>query len=228
MAIMSPGPLAGAISGDVGGICFSNPAGSMVVRKKRRQNSLSSRTNSLNQSNMMIITNGWRSLSEENKKTWRNEAQNLTFSNRLGISRQLSGYQYFMKYNLIRSRVLAGFATIPIASPEVGNSGAPTVTSDVTNGIRIQFLDEVTPPSLQINVYGRNLFRSTLIKFNGTDTFIAPFNPGIPADFFINFDWDNKIGLPVLNQLIYVRMVLTDSANFQPHTTYTAFALTTA
>lgn len=228
MAIMRTGVIVGAISGDIGGISFSNPRGSLVVRRKRRGNNLSSRKNTLNQTLMMNIRRAWAELSTDKKKSWSTAASNINSSNRLGVSRSLSGYQYFMQYNRFKLLAAGGISSLPLVSPAVGVSGVPTVTSTVANGIRIQFLDEDVPPALEINIYGRNLFRSTPIKFSNSRTFIDHFSPGIPADFFIDFEWDDILGLPVLDQFIYLRIVLTDSANFQPHTFYDVFAQTTA
>lgn len=199
-----------------------------MVRKKRRGNDLSSRANTINQTLMMNIRRGWADLSDEDKNAWRTAASNITSTNRLGVSRSLSGYQYFMQYNRFKLLVAGGISDLPIISEQVGVSGVPTVTSTVANGIRIQFLDEDVPPALEINIYGRNLFRSTPIKFSNSRTFVDHFSPGIPADFFINSSWDDVLGLPVLNQFIYLRIVLTDSANFQPHTFFDVFAQTTA
>lgn len=225
---MRTGAIVGAISGDVSGISFSNNRGSLVVRKKRRQTQLTRTTSRFNQSTMMLIRNAWAELSADNKEAWRSAAILLNFSNRLGIKRQISGYQYFMKYNRFKLLVAGGVSLLPFVSPSVGVSGVPTVTSTIANGIRIQFLDENVPPALEINVYGRNLFRDTAIKFSNARTFVSHFSPGIPADFFINTEWDNILGLPILNQFIYLRIVLTDSANFQPHNFYDVFAQTTA
>ena len=101
MAIFRPSAIVGAISGNVGGVNFCNPSGSAVIRKAKTRTSPRSTDQLIASSTFASIAQTWRTLSLEKKKTWRTAALSQNFTNRLGVQRKLSGFQYFMWANAV-------------------------------------------------------------------------------------------------------------------------------
>lgn len=228
MAIMRTGSIVGAISGDVSGISFANPAGSSVVRKKRRSSPMRSEDNRKNQNQMMVVRNEWASLSDDDKTAWRSAALLRSSSNRLGVNRFLSGYQYFMQYNRNRLFLTGVTLSLPIGRSLVGVSGIPVITSSVSGGMDISFPDEIISPSLHFSIYGRNLFRDTSIKFTNQRKFVVFSSPTQPTNVTFSPEWSDKLGLPVEDQFIFTRVITTDDESFQPIAQYDTFTKTTA
>lgn len=225
---MRTGAIIGAVSGDLMGINFSNQGGSTVIRKKRRRQNLASTANKKNQNNLMRVRNAWADLTEDQKNAWRQAASNLNFSNRLGVRRSLSGFIYYMKFNLNFIQVGGAPLDLPTRPNAVAFSGVPSVTSSIANGITFTLPDGTSPPQVAMRIYGRNMWRDTSIRFSNQSTFVSFQQDSAASGFEITGDWSQILGLPILNQFIYLRFVFLDIAVFQPVATYTQFVQTGA
>jgi len=227
MAIFQTGSIVGSISGNVDGVNFANPRGSKVVRKARRRVAAASNIQSRRQSDLSIVQHSWQSLDDDDRQAWHTFVADHQFPNRLGISRNLTAYQFYLKFNLSRILVLGSTADLPLYSPDIANSGTPTFVSDLITGIILDFPDESGSESVHVNVYGRNLYRTTAIAFSNSSTYLDSFDPGIPGTIDLTIPWGAKFGAPVEDQFIYARVVLTDDASFQPRRFWDLFAQTT-
>lgn len=119
MAIFTPGPLAARISGTIGGLNFAHtPSGPVVRRALARPRRLT-----LAQAPVRVKFQDqvrlWRALSDDDRAAWSTIAAQITYPNRLGVPRALSGFTLYMQQALSASYLDAH-------SPAIPQSGART------------------------------------------------------------------------------------------------------
>ncbi len=103
MAICTPGPLTGRISGTVGhSITFASARGTQVLRSAQRPRTKNTPTAINRQAGWAHFALKWKTLTDEERATYATIAAAVTFPNALGISRNISPFQFYMRLNLIR------------------------------------------------------------------------------------------------------------------------------
>ena len=95
MALITPGPLAGSISGKVGGLVFSHGRYSDSVSVKSLQINPKSNIQSNRRSNLQTAIALWQALTPASKLIFENNALLHPRRNRLNETYFLSGYNYF-------------------------------------------------------------------------------------------------------------------------------------
>ncbi len=120
MAIISPGPLAAAVSGSIGGTTFSHNKGGAYVRNR----SIPTNPDTLPQQNIRAIlsaqSQSWADRTDAERAAWEGWATQNPVTNALGNSINLSGHQAYIK---LRSRLALALQTL-IDVPPIIN--APT------------------------------------------------------------------------------------------------------
>lgn len=100
MAIFRPGHVVGAISGNLGTMNFANGPYGPYVRKRMVRTDKRSVRQLASRVQMQTIRHEWSGLSKEQRTTWRAAARQFPQVNRLGIRRNLSGFQFFVRVNI--------------------------------------------------------------------------------------------------------------------------------
>ena len=100
MAIFTPGPFAGAVSGPVGGTLFSHTrrGGVLSLRPQRRTNRGFAATRIRARMANMLLE--WQNLTPNQRQAWQTAALTWPHRNRLGIASRLSGHQLFLHVNV--------------------------------------------------------------------------------------------------------------------------------
>lgn len=133
MAIFTPGPAVGQISGRVGGTVFSHNKGGPYLRNGAIPIASHTVVAEETKSRLTACSQAWGALTDTQRSAWRSWAQNNPVTNRLGHQVVLSG---LAAYNMLNTRLLrAGDAVIttpPIAAPP-----APLLTFSATWDIGI-------------------------------------------------------------------------------------------
>lgn len=224
---MRTGAIIGAISGDVGGVCFSNPSGSKIVRKKRTASPHRLAFENKALTPMTVYTQSWKILTESAKKAWRIAAAQRNVTNRLGVSRQISGYQLFVQWSSNQSGITVSSNILPPTGEIFQNLSNLAITSSVAVGIKFTFDDSMSPGFRIFSTYLGNPMRSTVPKFQRDwRRVLSTFTSTLEYD--LTTDWSNIWPLPVLGQVVAVRIFPTN-----PRVTYRRnpqdfFATTTA
>jgi hypothetical protein len=120
MAIFNPGPAVASVSGSVGGTVFSRNKGGAYMRNRAVPVTSQSEKALKYKSALAAIAASWRSVSAANRASWASYAASTPYTNRLGMSKQLSALNHFVKLN---TRLLVAGDT-GITTPPVG--GAPS------------------------------------------------------------------------------------------------------
>lgn len=109
MAIFSPGPIAGAISGVVGGLVFKagqRPA--VAARTARRPPRQSPQALAAN-ARLAKALSDWRAMGDDFRAQWANTATQITFNDRLGRQRHLSGKALWIHHSTIAQLEPSGY-----------------------------------------------------------------------------------------------------------------------
>lgn len=124
MAIIRPSPIIGAISGTLGSTNFSNSRYGPVARKQLARVNKLTQKQLAQRSRFSDTVKGWSELTEDQRLAWRSAAQLVVRPNRLGVNRSLSGFAFFLQYNLAHVEATSIFSvppTILIRTPSIEN-----------------------------------------------------------------------------------------------------------
>lgn len=100
MALYRASAIVAAVSGKLGGVVFVRNKGSNVVRHRPAGRGGRSIRHELAASQFVAIQRLWRTLSTDDRAAWRAFARDYPSTNRLGITRSLSPYQAFVRFNV--------------------------------------------------------------------------------------------------------------------------------
>jgi len=120
MAIVK-GPLhSERASGNLGSLCYSEYRGRSVVRSSwtgTYPNTTDQQT--VNNRMAYLIARWGNDLTAEQRQSWEDLASSLRFPDRFGERKQLSGYNLYLKRNLIRMRFYTSAIDVPIEGGEL-------------------------------------------------------------------------------------------------------------
>ena len=97
MAIFVPGATVGAISGNLGGVVFEAGGNGNVIKTRGMATNKLSQKQLAQRAKYQDTLNRWYAISEETRATWNRTARSFSITNRLGITRPISGWQLFFK-----------------------------------------------------------------------------------------------------------------------------------
>lgn len=119
MALIKTSALVSAISGTVGGNVFSRNRGGNYVRKWAKGVASNTPTQAVQRQSLTAVAQFYRSLTNSERKSWANAALEGVheFKNRLGEVYAPSGYQYFLRMNMIAQTIGVSLLRVP-TSPE--------------------------------------------------------------------------------------------------------------
>jgi hypothetical protein len=110
----------GAASGTLGAITFSNRRGNAIVSTKSTPNNQATQAQMDHRIAMARAAKGWAAQTPSAMFNWKLFAAKNVRQNRLGVTRQLSAYQFYIKENVLRAQIGATLHTIP---PTLGQRG---------------------------------------------------------------------------------------------------------
>ena len=99
MAIARSSPIIGAISGTLGSSTFRQTRYGLVIARHGRRVDSQTPPQQFRRAMMAALHLTWTGLSVQDRATWTNVAQNVTFPNRLGIPHRISPWCLFVHCN---------------------------------------------------------------------------------------------------------------------------------
>lgn len=124
MALFTPGPMVGAVSGRVGGTIFSHNRGGAYIRNGVVPTRVVSTYTELVRNALAACSRAWGSLTDEERLNWAAYTVENPVVNRLGQKKTLSGH---MAYNALNARLVQAGDT-PIDVPPNADSPAALAT----------------------------------------------------------------------------------------------------
>ncbi len=228
MAIVTTGPIVGAISGQVGGQLFKQTrygtvlCNSPVTTDRKTQSQITQRAN------YITIKKKWtETLTADHRAAWRACAANITFPNRLGIKRNLSGFQFFMKHNFPFGS-LYPVALIPPLFPRIEAPTDLTIDFSESGNLFVDF--NFTSPTMTsyIIFYGqRPITNKTLSSYNYMKCFGYEVKVAGAQHINVSTNWDNTFGRPRESEVIAIEIYtqhVTRMKSFRVRTTGTVSA----
>jgi len=99
MALITPSPLIGAISGSIAGATFKLTRNGPLLTSRPRRTTNRSQAMHLSDSRFAALTRAWHALTTNQRRSWSFHALHLSKTNALGIPHPPSGYQTFIAHN---------------------------------------------------------------------------------------------------------------------------------
>ena len=158
---------------------------------------------------MANATRAWRNLTDDQQNAWRTYAAQVPRSNRLGITRFLSGYQTFLKINLQANAWRIGSPDLPPVLPLFPITESVSFVFSVSSGLIMTTFPTTSPNSNMGGLYGRPLYRTSTAKFSNTYRLLDFITDRPESPSNVTDAWESVYALPVLNQAIALRIVLT-------------------
>lgn len=194
MALIQLGPLISAIKGSIGGITFSSIRAGIVVKSRLTGKKSRTQKQGISLNNAIANTNQWNILQNDDKEVWNQYAEINTLVDRYGVTKILTGYNWFQLLNTSSVFLGDGFLTLP-PTHEIPEAMPSYIVDALPD-------DLVITTSIPINTVttGINLFTSSPQKSN------ALFNRGafrltdisgidVSVPFSIKEAWENTHGL---------------------------------
>lgn len=100
MAIFRPGPLVGAISGNLAGQNFFQSSYGPAIRRRLARTDKRTQAQLAQRARFQSIASRWHALTDQQRDAWRAYARQLKQPNRLGLPRSLSGFQAYSAHTL--------------------------------------------------------------------------------------------------------------------------------
>jgi len=153
MALIQPGPLVSAISGNIGGTNFAITRQGIIARRPSKQPNKHTVHQQMQRTRFSFLKNTWPTLSADQRKSWNAAALSTSFTNRLGLKKLISGANLFMMYNAQIGRP-ADFLALDAPTP---------IRTTSTNYLTHDFEDD--PPRYRIFLNPTSTFVGQRIFF---------------------------------------------------------------
>ena len=219
MALIQLGPLISGIKGSIGGTTFSAIRAGIIAKPRlvgKRDISQKQRI-TLNES--IAVTNQWNNLSASNKVLWNDYAVLNDFTDRYGVVKTLTGYNFFKLINTASFFVNGSYLSVPpahaiptalssftVATTSTDIIITPSLSIDpVTTGLEVF----TTAPIKNTSVFKRGSYRLTPI---GTIDYSVPFSIKTPWENTHNLDYISAYNGAEFN--INVMLVPIDKSSF--------------
>ena len=197
MALIRTSSIVAGISGGLGGQVFVNAKTGLLVRPRAYRKPPDTRPLLAQQAIFANVTRHWRALSDQQKSAWRALAQDFPKTNRLGQTSPATGFQIFVKINIL-SRTFLG---PPLTDPPVEtNPATPILTDAIATDLPFYLaiaLRNSAPAETVIQLTANRSLSNTLAKFRDPFPIVATQIMIDPIKNFINFTtkWIEAFGV---------------------------------
>lgn len=214
MAKILPGPMAGAISGSMGGTVFSHNKGGPYIRRRAIPVTSTTSDALAAKARMTHASQDWAALSVADRTAWENWAQSRTVIDRLGQQIHLTGHQTYVG---IHARLDQSGDTV-IDVPPVTAPPEPLETLVLSADIGLGTFDIVftgTPLAAGVKLWVEAaLTDSDSIKFVENMLRVIVISAAAQASpLDIETETAAKFGTLTVGQQLYVRVRTFDSAS---------------
>jgi len=152
VAIIRPSGAVGAISGNLGGCNFVQGRNGPYVRRRIVRTDKKTALQLAQRNSFKSVRSLWRSLSEQERKTWNRAGENLRYLNRLGIPRKVKGNELFFQLNMVNERWDYPFFEEPPVLEKTQQFREVVFTVDLPNTYRIEFWTDFLPQLFFVQV----------------------------------------------------------------------------
>lgn len=227
MALIQLGPLISSIKGSIGGITFSAIRAGTIVKSRLTGRKSKTQKQGISLNDSIANINQWNNLQNDDKEVWNQYAEINTLVDRYGITKILTGFNWFMLLNTSSVFLGDGFLVlppehqIPEAMPSYIVDALPNdliVTTSIpintiTTGINLF----TSSPQRSNALFNRGAFRLTDIS--GIDVSV-PFSIKTAWELTHGLNYENTIANAIFN--INTMIVPIDKTSYVTGTAQTA------
>jgi hypothetical protein len=194
MAIIQLGSLISGIKGSIGGITFSSNAAGICAKQKVRKRKSVTGKQSLSLQNNNAAVAAWASLSLSNKNAWIAYASLYSKTDRYGVSKTLTGFNWFVS---IFNASMYVNGTFPLVPPTYGlPASLPSFSVNVNSSDFIITFDSAIDDSLiDIMIYTTPPVRTSSELNRGLLRFTSKGTTDYTTSFSIKQGWEDAHGL---------------------------------
>ncbi len=152
MAIIRPGHVVGAISGNLGSCNYvQGKYGPYVRTRLTRADKLSARQLET-RARFARVKNMWRELTDEQRLTWNVAGANIRYVNRLGLARPVRGHTVFFRLNMMIEPWGEPYYTTPPVLKTTDPYRDVVFTINLPNVYRVEFWTEYLPALFRVQI----------------------------------------------------------------------------
>lgn len=209
MAIIRPGHVIGAISGNLQSINFVQGRYGQYVRKRLVRTKKATEAQLDRRARFLQLITEWPVFGPEIQNTWNKAASLISFTNRLGIPRNITGFQLYIKMNLLRRASHATWPIPPITLIRTAPAYDVELNASEGGAISVDWSHPTLPANANAYIYGaRSLTTSQTHFFNDWKYLdITASAPGA-NNHVITAEWDAILGHPQENEFLAVSVTL--------------------
>jgi len=205
MAIFKPGPLATDITGSVGGVTFVRHRGNNIARHRPAKKKKTSARALAHRARYARQHNAWVNLTPLERLAWRIFAAQYATTNRLGLPRNLTAYQCFMKTALPLD---GNFGPPVLTNPPLYTSIMPTISTwqfQNGGGKTITIANGTLPTTAYI--WGARPITTNPLRTFNRWTFLTKLTNSVsPQTLDFTTAWDQLLGDPAVGETCAVRI----------------------
>lgn len=134
MAIFTPGPLAGQISGSLGSVVFSHNKGGAYMRNRVTPTKATSEYAVTAKARMTTASQAWQGLTDDQQTAWREWAKTNPIMNAIGQSRIVAGHVSYIRINILAIMCGVAALTEPPVTPAPGPLIYLALSADIGAG----------------------------------------------------------------------------------------------
>lgn len=212
MAIITPGPLAAAVSGSIGGVVFSRNRGGAYVRNR----SVPVDPNTIAQQNVRSIlatqSSSWADQTDAVRAAFQNWAVQNPVINALGHSILLSGQQAFVQLNARLAFLNEALLTEPPIINAPDGLASLVVDGDIGLGdVDLSFTVTPLPANIKLWIQAAVVNSAGIRYVRNLLRFVSGSPPAQISPFDIQSLVEAKFGTLIVGQTLHVRVSTFDS-----------------
>jgi hypothetical protein len=217
MAILRLGPFAQAVSGSIGGVTFAASGSRTIARRKPQQRKHTSQRALQAKANLNAQLATWTRQTDLIKRSWNRVAGSITWTDRLGTPRRLSGQQLWTK---LRSFDTQFTSKQTFAFPQRSLPAAElTLSASIISIAFTATLSYHGTNSANVLLYGRRTFSTTLKRPTRAWVFLQSITAQ-PATVFLEEPWLKSFGTLIVDEVIEIKAVLLEPNRFPSPPTF--------
>jgi hypothetical protein len=207
MALTNPGPLSSAVSGNIGGLCFSTSKTGAHVRSALKRCNQQTPAQLSHRAKLSHAYAAWVALTATQRLAWSRAAEQYPVTNRLHLTRSLSPWSLFTALFIAAgSDFLGSFEDPPVmmAAPQPYNL---LLTPDLTDGFDLSWDPSTSSASYQATAFAARSFSTVRLAQPKVWTYIGSLTPATDP-------WDIQslvaaaLGAPQAGELLWVKLRL--------------------
>lgn len=205
MALISPGPGVGAISGNVGGVCFAVSRAGRHMRLAVRRCNQETESQLAHRCTVARAYLTWGALTAAQRLAWTRAAEQYPYKNRLHLQRTMPAWSLFSGLWLTKGSAFLGSFTNPPLMMAAPQPYSVTLTADLSSGFSLNWLPSTNSASYQITVFGARRMSGTLVEVPRSWRYLGAKTPGgQPWD--IKSIFEAVFGTPAVGEVVFAKM----------------------